>query len=287
MVKIKGIGRLKIEVSKIISRHNRKNFLLKCENWQQEIIKNYYSKVDFEVISLAGHNYFPEQLLSIYNFMRYVGIPNQWTIIDDGTLTDSEIDILDRFGFVSIINSVNYRGVFFEELKEFEKEHVWIRLIFAYFNVLKSTNKPTMFIEADVLVGKKIIEYLHLFRTENFYLPDTGPHFDSKYYNFGHRMMFDVNNGFAIFNHMPNLDLIVNYMVERLRRAEFEYFTPQGAFQLAINEDLNCTFLDPRYFVVSVSDMFKYSRDFNAETVAIRHFVGPCRHKMWQYEWSK
>jgi hypothetical protein len=207
-------------------------------------------------------------------------------IIDDGTYTERELTALKRFEFVTILNSLSYQPENFSELMNYAEKHVWVRLVCLYFNLLEKNVRTTLFVEADVLIGPKIKDYIHLFDNKNWHLADTGPHFDTKYYDFSNRKMFDVNNGFAIFNSVPNLQLILDYMVERLRRDEFEYFTPQSAFQLAINTDVNSSFLDPRYFVVSVTDMFKIGCDFKSENLAVRHFVGPCRHKMWQYKWD-
>ena len=40
-------------------------------------------------------------------------------------------------------------------------------------------------------------------------------------------------------------------------------------------------------FVVGGKDGFRLSHCVDYNEISVRHFVGPVRHKMWQYSWKK
>jgi hypothetical protein len=285
MYNIKGFGRLTNFISKKIAHINRSKFIKNCSNWQVDVMKMSCDSVNLDVISVSGSNYFAEQLLSIYSFIKYIGVPHSWLVLDDGSYSDSQLVILSNFEFVSVVKCTDCRFVKFPELLALSNSNISITIMHALYNLLDEIQRTTVFIEADVLIGKKFNDYIHLFFDNNWYLPDSGPHFDLKYFNFETRKMFDINNGFTIFNQRPDSELIISYLKDSIDNDVYEYFTPQGATQLSVNYNRNSFFLDPRYFIVSVSDMFKLCRDFSCQSVALRHFVGPCRHKMWQYNW--
>ena len=50
---------------------------------------------------------------------------------------------------------------------------------------------------------------------------------------------------------------------------------------------LGFTALPPNLFVVGGKDAFSFRDAFNYKNIALRHFVGPIRHKMWQHNWRK
>lgn len=284
---IKGQGRFNLYVAKKIAANSRKYFLAYCKTTILEAEKNSATKTDVKIFSFSGNAYFQEQLFSIAQYVKKVGVPNQWLIVNDGTYNLKQIDFLQNFPFVKVVEFDWVQNTKFELLRKYANKHVWAKIFYAYFNFLDNLTETTIYLEADILVFDKFNYYCHLFKSKNWYLADTGPHFDSYYYQDNKLPMFDVNNGFAIYNSRPPIEIAYEYLTSRFEQGNFEYFTPQGAMQLMIAEDKSANFLDPRYFVVNCSDHFKIGKDFRAESLALRHFVGPVRHKMWQYSWKK
>ena len=43
--------------------------------------------------------------------------------------------------------------------------------------------------------------------------------------------------------------------------------------------------LDPRRFILDSGDQFDFSYLLPFDKIAIRHYTGPVRHKMWQAGW--
>lgn len=284
---IKGQGRFNLYVAKKIAANSRKGFLEYCKTALFEVGNNSKNNPAPKIFSFSGNAYFEEQLFSIAQYVKYVGLPNKWLIVNDGTYNSQQIDFLQKFPFVKVVEFDWVQNSKFELLHKYACKHVWAKIFYAYFNFLDNLTETTIYLEADVLVFDKYSYYSHLFKNKNWYLADTGPHFDSYFYQHNKLPMFDVNNGFAIYNSRPPIEIAYDYLISRFEQGNFEYFTPQSAMQLMISEDKSASFLDPRYFVVNCSDHFKIGIDHHPKTIALRHFVGPVRHKMWQYPWKK
>src|SRR6476660_2509809 len=61
------------------------------------------NEINFEVISFSGAKGFEDQVLSIYSFLYYAGVPIKWTLYSDKSNTQEQKDILKKkFSFVSI-----------------------------------------------------------------------------------------------------------------------------------------------------------------------------------------
>src|SRR4051812_31014435 len=100
-------GITKILGQKIAEWHKykfRKNISNIC------IIPPNTKKLYFEVISFSGAIGFEDQILSIYSFIYYAGIPIKWTIYSDKTYTaDQKKTILKLFPFVIMLDWDTYK----------------------------------------------------------------------------------------------------------------------------------------------------------------------------------
>jgi len=284
---IKGQGRFNVFVAKRFSASSRNAFLDEVMGVSVDRSGNSEKQLSVRIFSFSGRSYFNEQLYSILQFLHTVGSPKQWLVVNDGTYSEDQKKQLEQFPFVTVVEFDWIKNDKFRILHEYSAKHVWAKIFYAYLCLLDDLKETTIYLEADVLVFSKFNYYLPLFNINNWYLADTGPHFDQYYLNMGKTQMFDVNNGFAIYNHRPDIEVVYNYLVDRFKENNFEYFTPQSAMQLMIEQDSFSRFLDPRYFVVNCSDHFKIGIDHDESVMALRHFVGPVRHKMWQYSWKK
>lgn len=283
---VKGYGRLALFLSETYANSNFKSFN-KHIKYLIEQANRVENSIDFTIIGFSGSKYFYHQIYSILSFIMNVGVPIQFIIISDGSYSCDEKKKLEEIKRVQVIEYAQPEFKSYIRFKDLASTHVWGKVFFAYFNLLEVMKTSTIFMEADVLVYNKINAYLHLFNKKNWYLSDTGPHFDSFYEKNMNLPMFSVNNGFAIFNSKPNLNIPYNYMIERFESKTFEYFTPQSAFQMMIENDPDAIFFDPRYFIVSGKDHFSIKSAFKSSDIALRHYVGPVRHKMWQEGWTK
>ena len=44
--------------------------------------------------------------------------------------------------------------------------------------------------------------------------------------------------------------------------------------------------LDPRQFIIDSTDQFDFALKYYPESIAMRHYTSPVRHKMWQRGWQ-
>jgi hypothetical protein len=148
--------------------------------------------------------------------------------------------------------------------------------------------QTTVFTDSDILFYKGFNRFISEISKHNWFISDTGPHFDDYYYKqFGKPQGRCVNAGFLIFNKTPHWEKAINYILDRPDDSSWEHFTEQAAMHYMLNSDVDCKTLNDDYFTLSASDSFKFSVDYDINTIALRHFVGPVRHKMWQTSWKK
>ena len=283
---IRGLGRLLLLLSQKKSMKLKNSFIAEHKYLLQKNINDSPCNFKGTLLGYSGNNYFYEQLYSSLSFIKNVGLPEEWIIVSDGTYTIEQIKILQQIPNLRVIDFDEIFDHNFKQLKPLADGHRLGKFATTYYSLLNNIKDRIIYLEADVLVFQSFKKYIHLFDKGNWYLPDTAPHLDSAYFIKNKMPMFSVNNGFAIFNERPPLEVACNYFSDRINNGELEYFTPQSASQLMAEEDSASNFFDPRNFVVSCSDHFKFSIDHLPNNVALRHFVGPVRHKMWQTDWK-
>src|SRR5476651_2234448 len=62
-------------------------------------------QVDFEIISFSGAASFEDQVLSIFSFLVYAGVPAKWIIYSDKSYTEEQKQVFkSKFPFVSIVD---------------------------------------------------------------------------------------------------------------------------------------------------------------------------------------
>ena len=284
-MKIKGIGRILLYLARKKSESLKKSFIVSHQDLIKKNLSASPGKFEGTLLGFSGDHYFYEQLYSSLSFIRNVGLPDKWIIVSDGTYTAKQKNILELIPNLQIVNFDEIIDKNFKMLDPLIEAHRLGKFATTYFSILNKVEERLIYMEADVLVFPSFNKYQHLFKKNNWYLTDTAPHFDSYYSEENKMPMFPVNNGFAIYNSRPPLEVACNYFVDRLKDGKFEYFTPQSASQLMIDQDTDSRFFDPRYFVVSGSDHFKFAVGHLPQNIALRHYVGPVRHKMWQTNW--
>ena len=286
-MKIRGVGRTLLYLARKRSESIKKSFIIQHKDLIKKNLAVSPGKFEGILLGYSGKNYFYEQLYSSLSFIKNIGLPDKWIIVSDGTYTAQQKNTLELIPNLQVVNYDVLIDKDFKTLDPLKEAHRMGQFGTTYFSILNKVNGRLIYMEADVLVFGLFNRYAHLFNTHNWYLTDTAPHFDSSYYKENQIPMFPLNNGFAIYNKRPPLEVACKYMIDRLNDGGFEYFTPQSASQLMVDKDTYSKIFDPRYFVVSGSDHFKYTIDHLPENIALRHYVGPVRHKMWQTDWRE
>lgn len=304
MNKLPGQGGLTKKIAVAKGKKNRRKFEKEVFSDLSTVISKINQKkiIEMEIASFSSFNDFQEQLLSILSFLRYVAVPLKWTLYSDGSHTRQQIEQLEKsFGFIKIVNRINWseiqslKGICKEELAPYEEYLIHYcktsplgRKMFYYLN--HTIAKPTLFIDSDILFYEHA-NILELVLSEKpaakgWYMPDTNwGCLDSRYKAVNNEQIYQVNSGFifanvAFENMKESLDFFKTFDFT------YEYFSEQTIYHHLLKNNYYMP-LTPKKFILDSGDQFDFSYLFHPKQMAVRHYTGPVRHKMWQkdYKW--
>jgi hypothetical protein len=299
MKKLKYQGGLTKLIASKIGERNKVRFAKFIElNLNSLVARLGHKSMKVEVVSFSSSKDFYDQILSILSFLRYVGTPTCWTIYSDGSHTSDQIQLLSSgFEFIKIevldwgntaswINKCKQELLHYkEQLIDYAKKQPLGKRLFLYLNY--EINNPTLFLDSDILFYKKASILSSILKEEanGWYLPDSDwGCLDSRYKNNNHNQLYQVNGGLILLNkNLVNLSVGLDFL--KSLNSEYEYFSEQTVMHILLRA--NSFFpLDPRIFILNSSDQFDFSYLYGREEIAIRHYSGPVRHKMWQRDWE-
>lgn len=241
--------------------------------------------VDFEIISFSGAVSFEDQVLSIFSFLVYAGTPTKWVIYSDKSYTDEHKRIFkSKFPFVEVtdwdvFDLVRDNQVLSDYLKEC---HLAKKL-----NVILGHpyTRQTIYLDSDIIFYQNIDNYLKsgLLSKGLWYAPDTmWGNVDSYFIN-QVDSIYPLNSGLLILDKAFNTADSFEYL-ENLK-GKFHYFSEQSSFEYAFRKQ-HANMLDPRQFIIDTADQFDFSAKYHPDSIAMRHYTTPVRHKIWQYGWK-
>ncbi|SHG21742.1 hypothetical protein SAMN05444396_10648 [Flavobacterium segetis] len=303
MGKLPGLSRITKKITCKIASKNRRHFGHLIESKFSFIIKeiNCQKNIDMEVVSFSSNNDYNEQLLSILSFLRYIGKPIKWTIYSDGSHTEMQKkQIRNDTDFVTI-KSIKWEEIlslkelcnvdlqpYHNYILDYAKKHAFGKRLFYYLN--HSIDCPTLFIDSDILFYEKANLFDILLSEEpkvnGWYMPDIEwGCLDSRYKAIYSQQTYQVNAGlmlvFKKFDHYKkSLDFY------KVLNGKYEYFSEQTIINILLKDNYFMP-LSAKIFILDNKDQFDFSHLYNPKQIAIRHYTGPVRHKMWQkdYRW--
>ena len=253
--------------------------------------------INLDLVSFSSSRDYYDQLLSIFSFVRYVGIPNQWTIYSDGSHTKFQKQLISKhLTFATIETTAWNQGIpelnLIAELKSYEE------YLFDYASKLPLGKKalyyinhnltcPTLFLDSDIVFYERADTLLKLTKEEKgWYIPDPDwGCLDPNYKSNNEEQYYQINSGFILMN---TTQLNLNPGLEFLKNLEgkYSYFSEQTMMHLILKQN-HFMPLDRREFVIDTADQFDFSYLKSPKEMAVRHYTGPVRHKMWQrdYKW--
>jgi hypothetical protein len=270
---IPGAGRLNKMINVFRAGRLRKEFAGKNE------LANFFTgtkqNAAVKLVSFSGKATNGDLLLCIRSFIKYVGVPISWHIFSDGTHTSKEIELLEQFPFVIFEKN---------ETAKIDPAATWMEKKFYFFSSFH-VESTTIFLDSDILFFEGFSNsILSALKTHNWYLSDLACHFDPDFLlNYPadfHRMNY-VNSGFFVLNSNVDWTMGRDYL-DSLKRENkmMGHFSEQTAMEIVFKHK-SFRFLDPRLFCMSMEDHFTYGTHLPYSQLAIRHFVGPIRFRMW------
>ena len=253
--------------------------------------------IDMDVVSFSSNRDFYDQLLSMLSFIRYVGMPSSWTVYSDGTHTSEQVNVLEELAFVQV-QKTDWQNV--EELRaackpklqpyahvltDYATKYPLGKKLYVYLN--HAVTRPTLFLDADILFYKKAFVFRSVLDdgSKGWYLPDCEwGNLDSRYKSKNKEEPYQINSGFFLLKQdIERLDEGLGFL--QALNFEYEYFSEQNVFHILFRTN-GFMPLDPRLFVLNSADQFDFSYTYERESIAMRHYTGPVRHKMWQRDWK-
>jgi hypothetical protein len=239
------------------------------------------AQVPLEVFSYSGANSLPEQVASVRSFLKYVGRPDRFTIVSDGTLSERGREILRSIdSIVTISDSASWLpNDLPHEINRYLTTHPTGKQLALIMSL--PVARPTMYVDSDVLFfpgASDLIRLAQLKGAPAYYLEDCQLSADERLFRGDAERDRPVNTGALLL--FQKLDWSVS--IRRFLELEGPptFFTNQTMTHLTMHANGALPF-DPRKYVLQLDDQFVYSDHYASDGQALRHYVNPVRHKFW------
>lgn len=243
--------------------------------------------VHMAVYSFSCERDLPEQVASIRSFIRYVGIPDKFIVISDGSYSAEACKLLRQIN--SCVDVLMWKdlvkGNVPKYILDWALNHphrptsaMWKRM--AVFLSL-SIEQPILYTDADILFfpgADQIIELCDLDETPAWYLPDLAPALDERLILQDADLLNPVNAGFFLIKQQLKWEKALTRVVQFVDSPIFH--TDQSVVHLAMH-DTGAKALSCDKFVLTLDDQCVYLDHYAKPEIAIRHYVSPVRHKFW------
>ena len=240
--------------------------------------------IDFDVISFSGAVSFEDQILSIYSFVYYAGLPVKWTIYSDGTYCPKDIELIKTlFSFITVKewnynNNSDDKDLLDNYVKRFPTAKK-VSIVTGH-----KYERQTIYVDSDIVFYKNIFPYINSTALSKgfWYVPDAVETVEA-YFKNDDQNIYAFNFGLIILNSTFDFGDVFTFLNDL--KGNYVYFSDQLAFEYAFRKQ-NGAVLDPRQFIIDTDDQFDYSTKYRPRDIAMRHYTGPVRHKMWQNGWK-
>lgn len=245
------------------------------------------NKVHIDVYAFSCERDLAIQVANIRSFIRYVGIPEKFIVISDGSYSANSRNILRQINpCVDVVewqdlvigNPLHPIGNYVVDAPHPAIKAFWRRL--AVLTTI-SIDKPTIYTDADILFfpgAKEIVKLCESNDNYPWYLADCLPSLDQRIILDDHEKLNPVNAGFFIIKQQIDWQEPLDRVAQLVDVPV--YFTEQTVVHLAMHNN-HAKPLDKNQFILSVDDQFQYLDNFDKRKIALRHYVNDVRHKFW------
>ena len=235
--------------------------------------------LDIDVFAYSNEAMLPEQIASVRSFLKYAGRPNNFTIVSDGT---------HRPHFVWLLQEVD-SCIRVTRAQDFLPEQSSSPGYFASHPTGKQLalimslprERPALYIDADVLFFPGAVVLADLLRNRDapaLYLRDCQVAGDERLLRDPAEAADPVNAGVLFF--FQKLDW--SLAMKRFQQLDGppNFFTNQTMAHLTMHAN-GARALDPVKFVLQLDDQFQLADRYANNSIVLRHYVNPVRHKFW------
>jgi hypothetical protein len=236
--------------------------------------------LDIDVFSYSNDAMLPEQIASIRSFLKYGGRPNNFTIVSDGTHRPRAVSLLQQIDFCirlaqarDFLPQPSSSGDYFANHPTGKQ----LALIMSLPH-----ERPALYIDADVLFFPGAVVLADLLRNQHapaLYLGDCQVAGDERLLRDPAETAHPVNTGVLFFFRKLDWSLAM----ERFQQLDGppKFFTNQTMTHLAMHAN-GARALNPTKFVLQLDDQFQLADRYANNSIVLRHYVNPVRHKFWE-----
>jgi hypothetical protein len=235
--------------------------------------------LDIDVFAYSNEAMLPEQVASIRSLLKYVGRPNNLTIVSDGTHSRRAASRLQQID--SCIRLANTRDFLPQPSSsgDYLANHPTGKQLALIMSL--PCERPALYIDADILFFPGAVVLPDLLRNHDapaLYLGDCQFAGDERLLRDPAETADPVNTGVLFF--FRKLDW--SFAMERFQQlhAPPTFFTNQTLTHLTMHAN-GARVLDPVKFVLQLDDQFQLADRYANNSIVLRHYVNPVRHKFW------
>lgn len=234
------------------------------------------------VYSLSCQRDLPEQVAAIALWLRYVGVPQQYVVVSDGSYTPASIDLLHRLHpCVRVVPLVEFARADlpaavwrYAELNPMGKKLAMLLSLPATI--------PTVYSDSDIFyfpAARDLVALLEQADGSAYYLPDTRQSFDWRIFQTEQEAEHPINGGFIVLPRPLDWQLALQRFLALEEPPN--YFTEQTMVHLALHAN-GAQPLDRQRYIMQLDDEFVWGdRYARRPDIILRHYVNPVRHKFW------
>jgi hypothetical protein len=236
--------------------------------------------LDLDVFAYSNETMLPEQVASVRSFLKYAGRPNRFTIVSDGTHRPRAVSLLQQID--SCIRLAQSRDFLQQPSSsgDYFANHPTGKQLALIMNLPRE--RPALYIDADVLFFPGAIALADLLRNHDapaLYLSDCQVAGDERLWRDPAETADPVNTGVLFFFRKLDWSLAM----KRFQQLDGppNFFTNQTMTHLTMHAN-GARALDPVKFVLQLDDQFQLADRYASNSIVMRHYVNPVRHKFWE-----
>src|SRR5438067_2795439 len=240
--------------------------------------------LDIDVFAYSNQPMLPEQVASVRSFLKYAGRPNNFTIVSDGTHCQRALSLLQQID--PCIRLADARDFLprLSCLGDYFANHPTGKQLALVMSLPRE--QPALYIDADVLFFPGAVVLANLSRNHNapaLYLGDCQVAGDERLLRNPAEAADPVNTGVLFFFRKLDWSLAI----ERLQKLEGvpNFFTNQTMTHLTMHAN-GARPLDRSKFILQLDDQFQLADRYANNSIVLRHYVNPVRHKFWEQIFS-
>jgi hypothetical protein len=240
--------------------------------------------LDIDVFAYSNEAMLPEQIASVRSFLKYAGRPNRFTIVSDGTHRPRAVSLLQQID--SCIELAEARDFLPQQLSspDYFANHPTGKQLALIMTL--PLEQPALYLDADVLFFPGAVALADLLRNHDapaLYLRDCQVAGDERLLRDPAETADPVNTGVLFFFRKLDWSLAVERFQELENAPKF--FTNQTMTHLTMHAN-GARPLDPSKFVLQLDDQFRFADRYANNSIILRHYVNPVRHKFWEQIFS-